>query len=109
MGKHDPENNIFTQVLTSKQIVWKRHLKESGTTYWLAGNEGTNDYNFDGRGSGYRYSGTIMKFKDYSPLLTDEEYDLTDAKCYDLWYDNHDFVESQVKKTDSCPVRLIKD
>lgn len=38
-----------------------QYLKESGTTYWIAGNTGTNDYGFNGRGAAARvYTGAFV-------------------------------------------------
>lgn len=47
---HEDWNNLKTLVSSDSRL-----LKESGTTYWGEGNEGTNQLNFNARGGGIRY------------------------------------------------------
>lgn len=84
-----PEISHFTTLISyiGGSSTGSTVLKESGTAHWDHAN-GTNNYNFNGRGAGFRGEGTgtseFVALGSYSPMWTFTQYSSTHGYHYNL-------------------------
>jgi len=88
-------------------------LKETGYSNWDSPNTGaTNEYNFNGRGSGWRNynTGLFTNIKTVCGLWGVDEVDSLQGWCVlYMNYDSDDFSRGQTDKNMGMSLRLIKD
>ena len=106
----DPGGSYFANIAGTK-------LKEIGTTHWLPGNTGTDDYSFTSLGAGKReFTGTYMLITNIGLYWTTIPYDATDSYCAYIIYNLATFYAGEVgiggfstNKKEGLSIRLIKD
>ena len=85
-------------------------LKESGTSHWLSGNNGTNSSNFTALPGGYRGNGgSFGGIIGYGDWWTATEYGATYAWDRYLYYSNATVDRAHNSKAGGFSVRCLKD
>jgi uncharacterized protein (TIGR02145 family) len=84
-------------------------LKAIGNTYWNPVNDGTDDYLFGARGSGYGSGGGFNALNITGDFWAADAYDASDGYMYRMWNDQDHVTKSQFAKTTFLAVRLIRD
>lgn len=112
-GWHLPDISEFATLATfaGGNANAGKKLKSVGEIYFDSPNTGTDDYGFNARGAGYVNGNTLTSvlFKSYTVFHSSDEYDVDDAKTYDIYNNSDEFREWVNAKVDFCSVRLIKD
>jgi uncharacterized protein (TIGR02145 family) len=105
---YDPDGTAFSNTAADS-------LKEAGTTYWSAGNNGNNESGFNARGSGNRGSdGAFSLLKGVFYVWNAEEM-WSQGVVSEMWNQYSYFLTSvgeviwTIDKKTGCSVRIAKD
>lgn len=117
VGWHVPTQAEFVTLISSTVDNLSIRLKEVGTTYWDSPNTGaTNEFNFNARGSGFRYGNNGLFFNGPEYESRDANYSSITPYYYGEQESAINFVISNVyiqtsyrPNIDGSSVRFIKD
>ncbi len=89
-------------------------LKETGTEYWYAPNEGaTNEYGFNARGGGLhaRATGKFLDYKTIGYFWTTTPHEVLTNSIYTafVWYDKASILQQNYDKPYGFSVRCVRD
>jgi len=84
-------------------------LKAIGNTYWDPVNNGTDDYLFGARGSGFGLGGAFHALNIIGNLWTADSFSASNAYSFHFWNDQMYITESNFLKATYLAVRLIRD